>query len=100
MLGENIVKIILQNDLKAVLDVDPEYGNVLGEFLKSCSIFHRSEQNKYGDPVLVIPSQKIVLDEWVMNKFFHDVLFHFDYRMGYASLGGEGCDFSINLYSS
>jgi len=47
---------------------------------------------------LVIHPQKIVLEERDMNYMFSDFFVYTDYKIEYGDIGGEGCDFSIDVY--
>lgn len=45
-----------------------------------------------------IEAQKITLDDIAMNHLFSDVLYElFSFKLDYAWLGGEGCEFSMRL---
>ena len=97
------MKVLIQGNLSAFLDCtddscSTEYKEYIEKLLKDFSIYHKFNHTETGCE-LAIPVQKIVLDEWQMNHFFHDVLFYFKYRVDYAHLGGEGCDFSLDVYT-
>jgi hypothetical protein len=47
-----------------------------------------------GDMVRILP-QKVCLNEVDMNTLFSEVFVHTDYSIGYAWIGGEGCNFSL-----
>jgi hypothetical protein len=54
--------------------------------------------SKIENNELIIHPQKITLDEISMNYIFSDLLIYTDYKIEYGSIGGHGCDFSIDIY--
>lgn len=98
------MKVLIQDNLSAFLDCtddscSTEYKEYIEKLMNDFSVYHSFEHVEEGYN-LTIPAQKIVIPEWEMNQLFHDVLCYFKYVIEYASLGGEGCDFSIDLYSA
>jgi hypothetical protein len=70
------------------------YSKDISELFKEYSISHILHENE--KEILIIP-QKVVLTEVDMNYVFSVGFVRFEYEMEYANIGGEGCDFSLEL---
>ena len=70
------------------------YSKDISELFKEYSISHILHENE--KEILITP-QKIVLSELYMNYVFSEGFIHFEYKMEYANIGGDGCDFSLEL---
>lgn len=82
------MKLLIQTDL-----VDTAYAKEVMSFLRTFSIWFREENGK-----LIIPAQKVTLDEWAMNELFNEYLMYLPgITIQYAPLGGSGCDFALEL---
>lgn len=82
------MKLLIQTDL-----VDTDYTKDVIRFLRTFSIWFREENRK-----LIIPAQKVTLDEWAMNELFNEYLMYLPViTIQYAPLGGAGCDFALRL---
>lgn len=102
------MKVIIHSELQAIYEdccgtteedikhSGEEFASVSKLFSKY-SVKHKIERTDNAF-VLTIPVQKIVLDEKQMNDLFYNAFYLVDYKMKYGQLGGEGCDFSIDIF--
>jgi len=103
------MKLLIQKDLyfrvplpadlsDEQVEAEEEYYNSLRDVAKRYSLSLRMSCTYGGHVEFAIPAQKVTLDEVAMNHFFHDFLTElFDIEVEYAPLGGEGCDFVLEL---
>jgi len=78
--------------MKAIITKDIIIGNDENDLdlLNMMSVQHKIN----NDEIIIIP-QKIVLDEKDMNWLFSEVFI--DCKIEYCWLGGQGCDFAIQI---
>lgn len=61
------------------------------------SVYHQVEVTN-THTLLRVLAQKVTLVDKDMNELFYDALdVLFEYRLRYAALGGEGCEFAMEL---
>lgn len=87
------MKLLIQTDLVDTDLAGIDYTKEVIDFLKTFSIGCKEVDGK-----LVIPAQKVTLDEWRMNELFNEYLMYLPrVSIKYAALGGTGCDFALEL---
>lgn len=87
------MKLLIQTDLVDTDLAGADYTKEVIDFLKTFSIWCKEVDGK-----LVIPAQKVTLDEWHMNELFNEYLMYLPgVSLKYAPLGGAGCDFTLEL---
>ena len=101
------MKLIIENTLylDAVVDltsIHDDMQDTTDEFNEIADICKRYSINYMLDlredtTIFAVYPQKITLNEVNMNHVFANILYLFTYKIQYAWLGGEGCEFSMSL---
>jgi len=81
--------LIITKDLKAECEFTKEITSILEDY----SVYHKINENEVH-----IPPQKVILSEIDMNHLFSDIFIYFTYLLRYGEIGGDGCDFSLELF--
>lgn len=90
------MKLLIQDNLY-IHDLDVETIKNLQKVCERFCLWNNEIKQSNGQYTLEIVDQKVTLEEWSMNELFHEVLCFTEHDLTYAALGGEGCDFSIEI---
>lgn len=93
------MKALIQEALTATFDREDEGAMFFEETLNRFGVHYQTVMDS-TTCAITIPVQKIVLDEYNMNTLFHEVLCFIEHSLIYAPLGGEGCDFAVEIHSN
>lgn len=98
------MKLLLNEDLVWTSDVPEPVKSEFAEFLQSLEAVarkmsvHASFELGEARAKVTIPAQKISLDDIAMNELFDSLLNElFNLELRYATLGGTGCEFAIEV---
>ena len=79
------------------LDELSDYFHFLKDTLEDLGVTYLIDCQESGVS-LTIYTQKVVLDDLAMNTFFSEILDEFfEFKLGYANLGGRGCEVAFRL---